>query len=75
MATAYWEDRVKLAQRAIDRRDNILINKLSGLFDRINRQLNNDIGKIISTYTRKTGLTPEQAFKYLNEGLPQNVRN
>lgn len=75
MATAHWEDRVKLAQRAIDRRDNILINKLSGSFDRINRQLNNDIGKIISTYTRKTGLTPEQAFQYLNEGLPQNVRN
>lgn len=75
MASAYWEDRVKLAQRAIDRRDNILVNKLSGSFDRINRQLNNDIGKIISTYTRKTGLTPEQAFQYLNEGLPQNVRN
>ena len=75
MATAYWEKRVKLAQRSIDRRDKALIDKLSNSFDRINGQLNSDINKIISTYTRKTGLTPEQAFKYLNEGVPLDVRN
>lgn len=75
MATAYWEKRVKLAQRSIDRRDKALIDKLSNSFDRINGQLNSDINKIVSTYTRKTGLTPEQAFKYLNEGVPLDVRN
>jgi SPP1 gp7 family putative phage head morphogenesis protein len=73
MATPYWEHRAALRQAAYDRANNKVVESVSRAYDRTMRQLDKDIDKIMATYTRKTGLSPEEAYDFLREGVPQSV--
>ena len=73
MATPYWEHRAALRQAAYDRANNKVVETVSRAYDRTMRQLDKDIDTIMATYTRKTGLTPREAYDFLREGVPQSV--
>ena len=73
MATPYWEHRAALRQAAYDRANNKVVATVSRAYDRTMRQLDKDIDTIMATYTRKTGLTPREAYDFLREGVPQSV--
>ena len=73
MATPYWEHRAALRQAAYDRANNKVVESVSRAYDRTMRQLDKDIDTIMATYTRKTGLTPREAYDFLREGVPQSV--
>ena len=73
MATPYWEHRAALRQAAYDRANNKVVEAVSRAYDRTMRQLDKDIDTIMATYTRKTGLTPREAYDFLREGVPQSV--
>lgn len=66
MATAYWEKRAAFKQAAYDRADAKVMQKVHNTYDRAFEQVDRDIDRIISTFTRKTGLTPKEAMDMLN---------
>lgn len=66
MATAYWEKRAAFKQAAYDRADAKVLQKVHNTYDRAFEQVDRDIDRIISTFTRKTGLTPKEAMDMLN---------
>lgn len=67
MATAYWEDRVKLAQRAIDRRNNTFAAAMFIYIERINRQLIKDVNSIISRNAKT--ISPKEFVKFMNQSV------
>jgi SPP1 gp7 family putative phage head morphogenesis protein len=73
MATAYWEARAALRQAAYDRANNEVVKSVSRTYDRVASQLEDDIDSIMATYTRKTGLSPRDAYEYLRSGVPEGV--
>ena len=73
MATKYWEHRAELRQSAYDRADNKLVGKISNTYDRVTRQLDGDIQKILGTYSRKTGLSPDEARQILTSGVDPGI--
>jgi SPP1 gp7 family putative phage head morphogenesis protein len=73
MATAYWEVRAALRQAAYDKANNAIVASVSRTYDRVMRQLDKDIDTIMATYTRKTGLSPREAYDFLRDGVPQSV--
>lgn len=70
----YWEKRAAQKQALIDAMDNKAIRDIFASYNRAIDQLDTDIEKIISTYTRKTGLTPQEARAFLNEGVTPIIR-
>jgi SPP1 gp7 family putative phage head morphogenesis protein len=73
MASAYWNNRSALRQAAYDKANNAIVASVSRTYDRVARQLEDDIDSIIGTYTRKTGLSPRDAYEYLRSGVPDGV--
>ncbi len=73
MASAYWNNRAALRQAAYDRANNKVVESVSKTYDRTMRQLDDDIDTIMATYTRKTGLSPREAYDFLRDGVPQSV--
>ena len=67
MATAYWEDRVKLAQRAIDRRNNTFAAAMFIYIERINRQLIKDVNSIISRNAKT--ISPKELVQFMNQSV------
>lgn len=73
MATTYWEHRAALRQAAYDRANNKVVQQVSRAYDRVYRQIDEDIKTIIGTYQRKTGLSVREAWDYLRDGVPDSV--
>lgn len=73
MASAYWEHRTVLRQAAYDRKNNAVVESVSKAWDRARVQLDHDIDTIMGVYTRKTGLTPQEAREYLVGGVPTDI--
>lgn len=73
MASMYWESRARLRQAAYDKANNAVMKQISAAYDRATTQLNADIDTIIGTYTRKTGLTLQEAKAFLTDGVPTSV--
>jgi SPP1 gp7 family putative phage head morphogenesis protein len=73
MASSYWEARGALRQAVYDRKNNEIVKSVSRTYDRVSRQLEDDIDSIIETYTRKSGLSPRQAYEYLRSGVPEGI--
>ena len=69
----YWEDRARLRQLAYDRKNNLAMAEIDKAYNRATTQLNIDIDTIFSTYQRKTGLSADEAFKFLDEGIPPDI--
>lgn len=69
MASQYWEHRAALRQAAYDRKNNLAVATVNRAYDRTVNQLSQDIDKIFATYTRKTGLSADDAYKFLNGGI------
>lgn len=73
MASPYWEHRTALRQAAYDRKNNAVVESVSKAWDRARVQLDHDIDTIMGVYTRKTGLTPQEAREYLVGGVPTDI--
>lgn len=73
MAPTYWLKRAALKQAAYDRANDATIATVNKAYDRAIGQLNKDIDKVFATYVRKTGLTPQEARKYLTEGISSGI--
>ena len=66
MASAYWESRIAAKQAALDRMSDSATRAAAQAYDRAIRQLNNDIERVLGTFSRRTGLTSQEVVEYLN---------
>lgn len=63
----YWEKRALLREARSAKKANDLIDQLVSLYDKAEKEIVEDIRKIIKNYARSGGMDTKQAIKYLTE--------